>query len=123
MRTKKTAALADFDRLNRVVALWAGPAGSSVNIERLLKVARLALFIDKVFQCGAALGNGLGEYGLDAVGKFLITLAGNPPGLTVGMNAGQKKRFTGVNIAYADDNAAVHDEIFDRHDPVGGALI
>ena len=89
-------------------------AFASVNKKALGEVAGLAVGVDEVAEGGAALLDGFAEDladGFDEAGELRAGKSGCGSGRA---DAGAEERFAGVDVANADDDLVVHDDLLDR---------
>lgn len=91
----------------------AGYAGFAVDVQMLAEIPRFAIAIDKVPQRGATLIDGVVEYFLYDLGQQPVFIPADLAGGTFWVNAGHVQGLAGVDIANANHDVAVHDELLD----------
>ena len=88
-----------------------------VDKELLLKVSRLSILIEEVSEGCATLGDGFGEYAAYFVGKLFQSWFGDSSSLPARVDTAAEQGFACVDIAYADDDLAIHDVLLDAGFP------
>src|SRR5690606_38991455 len=87
---------------------------TAIGRELLFEVAGRAIGADEVAQRGAAAGDGGREDFLRRLRQQHVAFPRNPACLAPRRDAGAEQAFGGVDVAYADDHALVHQEGLDR---------
>ena len=114
-RTKERAASAAFACRNRCLATWARLVLFAVDCEADGKVAWVAAEITIVTKRCAARGDGLLQNFFDGTCQTLVVGTGEFSCGSKGVKACRVQTFGGIDIADADDDVGLHEEIFDRH--------
>ena len=68
----------------------------------------------EVFKCCATHLYGFAEYAFNFTGQYRVALFAQPPGLSGWSDSGTKQTFIGVDVPDANNDVAVHDELFNR---------
>ena len=87
----------------------------SVDIQRLLEVARLTMAVDEVTQGGAALRNRVSQDFPDHLNQQGIFFSAYPACGAFRVNAGHKQGLASVYISDPDHDMTVHDELLDSN--------
>ena len=104
----------DHDR-HRTFATSAGLSIATVYFELLLKITGLSISAEIVSQSCSASGNRVLQHELDGSDKRVVPVCSNTTRGAARMNTGKEQGFAGVNVADADDDFCVHDELLDGH--------
>ncbi len=88
LATKIRAALSLDDFVDRSAAFPAGLCLALIDKQFLTEIAWLAVFSEKVAQCGAALCNGVAQHVLDRIYQFSQARQGEFRGRSGGADAG-----------------------------------
>ena len=108
------AALTEADFYQWCLAVQAGLVRAPVNQELLREVTGLAIAADKIAQCRATALNGAPQNLFDVLHEALALLSREGLPLPLWVDACQKQRFVGVDIADSHHQMAVHNQRFDR---------
>ena len=109
-RAENRAALSQAYLPQGGFTLAAGLATATVDHQRLLEIARLAVAIHKVPQCSSTLFDRRCQHIFNVTRQFCITLQGDPARFPIRSYAAAKECFRGVDIANADHNFVVHNK-------------
>ncbi len=101
----------------------AGFPAAAIGPQRLCKVSRLAVAVNKVSQRGSAHLDGGAERVPDMICKLVVAREANIPGWPLRVNAGAEKSLVGVNVAHANYNVAIHNERLYRYFAVLGLRV
>lgn len=109
-----------FDICTTFPARLPGPA---INPILLLEISGIAVAANEIAQAAAACFYRAPEGFLDCLRQSRASSRSNPAGSVGGINTGKKERFVCVNVSDADDNAAVHQYLFNAGATVSGFAI
>src|SRR5579864_4675094 len=105
------------NRPDRRAASAAGPAGALVYVQALAEVAGRAVGAEVVAQRRAPGADRLGEHRAHALHQPRGLGARQAARLALRAQPRPEQRLAGVDVAHADDQLAVHDELLERHAP------
>ena len=91
-----------------------GLAGAAIDAVLLLEIAGVAVAVDEIAQGAAARGDRQIQDVLHSRRQSGAAVLAQPSGCGFRADAGGKQRFVGVDVADADDDVAVHQELLDR---------
>lgn len=123
MGAEKCRALALPDLPDGGAAYSAGLFGAIVNQMLQLEITAVAAAINIVAQGAAAGVNGSLKCLLYCQLQTLAALFADAVGCGCRVNAGAEQGFAGVDVANANQQLAVHDDLFDRLCTLAGGLI
>jgi hypothetical protein len=106
-----------FDICTTFSARLPGPA---INPILLLEISGIAIAANEIAQAAATCFYRAPEGFLDCPRQSRASSRSNPAGSDGGMNASKKERFVCVNVSDTDDNAAVHQYLFNAGATVSG---
>src|SRR5690242_15607900 len=89
-------------------------AGSFVDAQLQAEISGVAFGIDEIAQRGAANANGILKHVLDGAGELFELGRRYTVGGPTWRDSGQEQGFVGVDIADADHDFRIHDEMLDR---------
>lgn len=113
LRAVKARSLSLADLPDGYATADTGFTGFAVDVQMLAEITRPAIAIDKIPQRCTTLINGIIEYFLYDLGEQPVFVSADVAGSTCRANTGHVQGFTGVDIADANHDVAVHDELLD----------
>jgi hypothetical protein len=113
--------LSDHFPTDNAVAVYTRLTGSSVHLQCLFEIARLAGYLRIIPQRRTPCLNRLSQNFLNGGNQALISMKCHPTCRAAGQDSTSEQRFVSVDITDPNHNPAIHDKVFDRHPtPVRG---